>query len=105
MSNSEVFSIYDSKAEAYLRPFYAPNHAVALRWFESACQDPSHDFHRYAADYTLFHIGHFNELTGEHIPNENGVQVNLGNALTFVNMAEGGLETKVDSVNLKAIQE
>lgn len=61
---SIVLSIHDSKADAFLPPFFATNEAVALRMFEAATHDSSTDFCRYAADYTLFQIGTFNDQTG-----------------------------------------
>lgn len=60
----KMFSIYDSKAEAYLTPFFAPTSGVALRMFESSCQDASHAFHKFGGDYTLFEIGEFDINSG-----------------------------------------
>lgn len=56
-----IFTIHDSKAESYIQPFFAQNKAVAERQFTSACADEKSDFHRYAADYTLFHLGYFDQ--------------------------------------------
>lgn len=60
-----IFSVYDSKAESYLAPFYAPNGSVACRSLQQATQDPSHPFCLYPEDYTLFEIGSFEDETGE----------------------------------------
>lgn len=76
-----IFTVYDSKAEAYLTPFFAPTPAVALRMFENAAQDDQHEFHRFAGDYTLFQIGHFDQDDGLVFPTESNK--NLGNALQF----------------------
>lgn len=78
---SNVFAVYDSKAAAYLPPFFCRNAGVALRSFEAAAKDASHDFNKYAADYTLFHIGSFDEVNGVLIPL--GANVNLGCAIQF----------------------
>lgn len=54
-----IFSIHDSKAEAYITPFFSQTPATALRDFESACKQEGHQFQRFAADYTLFLLGTF----------------------------------------------
>lgn len=59
-----MFSVFDSKAKAYIQPFHVPNADVAKRCFAHAANDPTSDFNRYAADYTLFEIGSFDPQTG-----------------------------------------
>lgn len=61
----KVFSVYDSKAQGYLPPFFCVNAAVALRSFQSAVQDSGHDFHRYSGDYTLFELGEWDSENGK----------------------------------------
>ncbi len=78
-----VFSIFDSKADAYLLPFFSRNRGVALRQFMSAVQDESSDFHRYAGDYTLFEIGTWDDNEG--LLTEHNAKVNLGVAIQFLN--------------------
>jgi len=80
----KIFSIYDSKAEAYLKPFFAVTRGVALRSFTTACQDESSDFHQYAGDYTLFEIGMFDERTGVLTPSD--THFSLGCAIEFLNV-------------------
>jgi len=60
----KIFSIKDSKAEAYLLPIFAPTIGVAIRMFQNATLKENTDFNRYAADYTLFEIGEWDELKG-----------------------------------------
>lgn len=60
-----MYTVWDSKADAYIQPFFSVNNAVAIRSFQSACQDQAHDFHRHAADYTLFRLAKFNQATGD----------------------------------------
>lgn len=57
----KIFTIHDSKAEAYLQPFFAQNEQVALRMFASSAQDANHQFHKFAGDYTLFLLGEFDD--------------------------------------------
>lgn len=63
-----IYTIYDSKAEAYLTPFFTDTDATATRIFTSAATDEQHHFHKYAEDYTLFAIGIWHEKTGAIIP-------------------------------------
>ncbi len=81
----KVFSIYDSKAESFLQPFFCPNRAVAVRSFTTAAQDARSDFHRYAGDYTLFEIGDFDLEKGAWVEYE--AKVNLGLASQYIEMA------------------
>lgn len=64
MVSHKVFAIYDSKAEAYLQPFFAKTSGLAVRMFMQAANDEGSDFSRFAADYTLFEIGEFSEDSG-----------------------------------------
>lgn len=75
-----AFSVFDAKAEAYLRPFFAETKGLAVRQFRDVANDPSHEMCKHAADYTLFLIGEFDPLKGIL---SNPVMVSLGNALTF----------------------
>lgn len=61
----KVYSIFDSKAEAYLQPFFAVSHGVALRQFISAIQQEDSNFNKFAGDYTLMCIGEFDERKGK----------------------------------------
>lgn len=80
-----MFSVFDSKAQAFLQPFFSNNSATAIRSFEAAANDETHDFNRWAADYTLFEIGEFHSEKGEILPAVS--LINLGNALQFIKQA------------------
>lgn len=56
-----VFSVYDSKAQAYLTPFFLPTIPMAQRVFRSCANSEDHQFARYPADFTLFHLGTFDD--------------------------------------------
>lgn len=81
-----AFSVYDSKATAYMPPFFAPTAGVACRMFEQACSDSSHDFHKHSDDYTLHQVGSFDQGTGEFI--SLAQLINLGVATSFINPNE-----------------
>lgn len=60
-----IYSVYDAAAEAFLRPFFAPNDKLAIRAFADTVADPTHDFARHHADYTLFRLGEFDQSSGK----------------------------------------
>lgn len=75
-----AFCVYDSKAEAYLRPFFAETKGLAVRSFSAACNDPASEFYKWPGDYTLFLIGGYDQATGHLLAAE---PVSLGVAVTF----------------------
>ncbi len=60
----QLFSVYDAAAERYIEPFPAPTLTVALRGFEEACTTKGHQFVKFPIDYSLWHIGEFDAVTG-----------------------------------------
>lgn len=60
----KIYSVYDSKVEAYLQPFYARAHGEAIRSFEGACGNPEHQFAVTPEDYALFYLGEFDDANG-----------------------------------------
>jgi len=75
----QIYSVYDSKAEAYMNPFFLQNDAMAVRGFNDAANGES-PIAKHPGDYTLFHIGEYSETKGELIPM---TPRSLGNALEF----------------------
>lgn len=63
-----VYSVFDSKAGAYLQPFFAVNRGVAIRSFSAAVADEGHVFHANAEDFSLFELGEFCQESGALIP-------------------------------------
>lgn len=78
----EILSVHDSKAEAFITPFFSPNIPMAKRSFAMAVNDPETNFHKWAEDYTLFHVGSYDQDTGTLTPLD--PIVTLGNALTYI---------------------
>jgi len=68
MSNIKIFSIYDSKAEAFMQPFFLPTAGSAIRSFSDALLDEKSQFNKHAEDYSLFEIGEWDEVGGRVIP-------------------------------------
>lgn len=60
----KAFTVYDTKAEAYLDPFFARNEAVALRMVEAAARKEGHEFNVYAHDYQVYRCGSWDGATG-----------------------------------------
>lgn len=77
----QMFTVHDTKAEAYLQPFFSQSRGAAIRSFDDAVNGGNEQFSRHAADYNLFHIGTWNPLTGmiETFP-----PISLGNGLDFL---------------------
>jgi len=59
-----MFSVYDAKAGAYLRPFFADTVGLALRVFGDAVAEEGQPFALHPEDYTLFHLGQFDQVEG-----------------------------------------
>lgn len=79
----KIFTVYDSKAEAYLQPFFSPAVGLAVRSFSDAVNTKDHQFSKHAADYTLFEIGAYDDVTCTitMLP----AKVSLGSANEFLN--------------------
>ncbi len=77
----KVFAIYDDKAEAYLPPFYMHQEGQASRSFQDAINSPDHTFYLHPADYTLFHLGEFDDKTAQF--DLNSSFPSLGNGIEF----------------------
>ncbi len=60
----KLFSIYDSKAGAFLPHWPAPNVAVAVRLFQEGCLIESSPYFKHPGDYTLTEIGTFDQELG-----------------------------------------
>lgn len=60
-----VFSVLDTKAQAFLRPFFAVNKAVAIRQFQTECQNQQSMFSQHPEDFCLFELGMWDENSGE----------------------------------------
>ncbi len=79
----KVFTVYDSKAEAYLQPFYSQSKGSAIRSFQEAVNDPKSNIGKYPADFTLFELGSFDDSNCRFVLNS--TPTNLGLGLEFLN--------------------
>lgn len=78
----KMYAIYDSKAQAYLQPFFVANHALAFRNLERGCKNPESPFVQFPVDFHLFCLATFEDTTGDITPAE--LPENLGNMLQFL---------------------
>lgn len=81
MNLKGVYSIYDNAAQAYLMPFFQDTDMLAQRLFKDCATDHTHRFYIHAADFTLFRIADFDEISGQITPL--ATLDNLGNAIQF----------------------
>ena len=105
MSNLKVkvFTVYDSKAEVFLPPFYQQTTGLAVRAFSSACNDSGHDFNKYAEDFTLFEIGEFDQEDG--VFDQYEAKVGLGLAVQFIEQPLKGITPKGKVVEVNGEQD
>lgn len=61
-----IVSIFDSATQAYSRPVFVQSTGVAIRSFtdEVNRDDPNNEMKRHPADFSLFHLGSFDDSTG-----------------------------------------
>jgi len=74
----KVFSVYDSKAEAYLPPFFMQSEGQARRIFGDCCNDEGHQFGKHPEDYTLFEIAEFDDGSAVVTPSKTPMSFGLG---------------------------
>ena len=58
-----MYTIYDSKAETYLPPFYFQSHRDAIHAVTQTVNDGTSTINSYPEDFTLFHIGEYDSHT------------------------------------------
>ena len=79
----EMFAIYDSKAHAYLPPFIMHQTEMALRVFGDCINDLEHQFGKNPGDYTLFHIGEYDDNKGKVTTQK--LNISLANGVELIN--------------------
>lgn len=77
-----LFSVFDSAAKLFLPTFEARTIEEAIRRFRSTVNHAESNISKYPEDYTLFHLGEFNQESGEllSLPTPHS----LGLAVTFL---------------------
>ena len=78
-----IFTIHDSKANAYLPPFFLPEKGMATRTFMDCVNSEGHQFAAHPYDYTLFCLGTFDNITAKMYAE---TPQSLGNGVEFVKL-------------------
>lgn len=76
----QVFSVFDNKVGAFAQPFFSATIASAVRAFSEIASDRSTQIGKHVADFHLFHLGSFDDVSGAF---ESIKPVNLGAAASF----------------------
>jgi len=61
----KMFSIRDSKAEAYGNPVFLNSHGEAERSFQQLAQDPKTTINQFPTDFDLYYLGDFDDISGK----------------------------------------
>ena len=62
--NLNLYSVYDTAAAVYSRPFAATSDPAAIRTFCDIASDATHDIGKHPEDYTLMRLGTFDDNDG-----------------------------------------
>jgi hypothetical protein len=96
----KMFSVYDSKASAFSKPFFIETKGLAVRSFEQTVNDEQSALSRFPADFTLFELGDWDPSSGQIAMHK--APVSLGLAVEFKRLAEQAAELKSRATALEA---
>lgn len=60
----KMYAVKDKKAEAYLQPMSTATDGVAIRMIQGAMEQDN-NLSKHPEDFSLWHIGYYDELTGK----------------------------------------
>ena len=63
MTKLQVFTVRDTKAEAYMAPFFMQARGQAIRAFVDSVNGQNEQFSKHPEDYSLWHLGSYDENT------------------------------------------
>lgn len=61
---TKLFGVYDSKALAFLQPFFSVSNGAAIRAFEDVVRDGQSPISKHPGDYQLYELGQFDDRSG-----------------------------------------
>lgn len=64
----KMYAVRDSKAQAFLQPFFSSANGSALRALSDVVNDGKSQFFLHPEDYILYEVGAFDDSTGEIVP-------------------------------------
>lgn len=82
----EIFTVFDEKAQAFLAPFFMGQLGQAKRIFTDCINSKDHQFGNHPHDYTLFHVGSFDDNTAEFVT---PAKISLGNGVEYISLELG----------------
>lgn len=93
-----VYSLFDTRADVYLDPFYAKTRAEAERIFLNVMfkVDP---IRNHCSDYDLRYLGTFDTGTGEFIRTGTGTPTHVVNGLHLFNSYQDKVRSTNDKIN------
>jgi hypothetical protein len=65
-----AYTLFDSKSLVFNQPFFAHNHAVAIRMVGDIAQDANTSVGRHPSDYIVYKVGTYDDQTGFFSPLE-----------------------------------
>lgn len=77
----KVFAVYDTKAGAYMTPYFAPTTGVGVRLFVDVVSDVETMFHKHPEDFTLYEVAEWDEYKGRFVNYQNPEVVFSGRSL------------------------
>lgn len=78
----KIFTIYDSKMEAYMQPFFMVSKGAAIRAFTDSVNNKETQFNKHPEDFTLFDVGEYDDSTGKF--SNQITPISLGLAIDYI---------------------
>lgn len=63
----EAFAVRDEKAVGFAHPFFVMARGQAVRMFGDWCQDKNTPLGKHPEDYRLYHVGSFDDESGQFV--------------------------------------
>ncbi|AXH74178.1 MAG: nonstructural protein [Microviridae sp.] len=83
MQVQSLFTVYDEAAHAFLPPFFVPHIDIAKRAFKDCINSDTHQFGKHPDQYTLFHLGEFNDQDAQFQLTD---KQSLGNGVEYLDL-------------------
>lgn len=85
----QVFTVFDSAAGHYMPLFSMRAKGEAVRAFMDMVKDPNHRFGQSPKDYTLFHVGEWDDSTCAFAPFSALLSLGIGSEFASRDAAQG----------------
>lgn len=73
----KIFSVYDSKVEAYIQPFFMQSRGQAIRAFGDTAGDQTTNIGKHPADFTLFELGEFDDSNASFVMHPTPISIGV----------------------------